>query len=236
MNKLTCLLILLYSSTVLAQTDNFKHSSSWNTITIKANLNDKLFLKNEINFRRTNFLRDWEQLVLRPSVEYQFNDGITTATGYTFIQNYTYADFSAPIDTKENNLWQQVLLKQDFGGFEISHRIRFEERFRETVAFSNAAPILSGTDYSSRLRYRFIVAIPVLKKQGITALAYDEVFLDFENSLQPKKLDQNWMFVGLRFRESEHITITSGYHNIYVPRENSSITNHIWETSLIYSL
>ena len=235
-NLIIFILVLFASKTLLGQSKDFTHSSSWNTVTVKANLNEKLFLKNEFNFRRTNFLQDWEQIVLRPSVQYKLDNALTAAVGYTYIQNYSYAEFSTPINTRENNLWQQFFLKQVFKHFDISHRLRFEERFREQVSRVNNHLAISGTDYSGRLRYRFIVTVPLLKKKHISVIAYDEVFLDFETGLQPKSLNQNWMFIGLRFSESEHITITSGYHNINIPKDNFSITNHIWETSLIYTL
>ncbi|WP_341200616.1 DUF2490 domain-containing protein [Croceibacter atlanticus] len=233
---LTIFLVLFVYSTLFGQNEDFSHSSSWNSLTVKGNLNEKLFLKNELNLRRTNFLQDWEQIVLRPSVQYKLDNAFTAAIGYSYIQNYSYADFSTPIDTRENNLWQQLFIKQIFKHFDISHRIRFEERFRKQVSRVDNLSSISGTDYSGRLRYRFIVTVPLLKKKHISVIAYDEVFLDFETRLQPKNLNQNWMFVGLRFRESEHITITSGYHNINIPKDNFSITNHIWETSLIYTL
>lgn len=227
--------VLLASHTLLGQFNEYSHSSSWNTFTVKASLNEKLFLKNEFNFRRTNFLKDWEQIVLRPSAQYKLNGSITAALGYSYIQNYSYSSFSTPIDVKENNLWQQLFIKQPFKGFDISHRIRFEERFQEQVSQVDSIFTTTDTTYAGRLRYRFIVTVPIFKKH-ISAILYDEVFLDFKKGLQPKKLDQNWMFIGLRFRESEHITITSGYHNINIPRQNFSITNHVWETTLIYTL
>ncbi len=230
------ILIVLASKTLLGQSEDFTHSSSWNTLAVKANLNEKVFLKNEFNFRRTNFLQDWEQIVLRSSVQCRLSDHLTTALGYTYIQNYSYSDFFAPVDFKENNIWQQLFLKQALEHFDISHRIRFEERFRESVMNTDTNPIVSTAEYSGRLRYRFIITVPILKKQHISVIAYDEVFLDFEKGLQPKKLNQNWMFIGVRFRESAHITITSGYHHINIPKDNFSITNHIWETSLLYTL
>lgn len=239
MNKiypLILILVLFASKTLLGQNEDYMHSSSWNTLTVKAHFNEKLFIKNEFNFRRTNFLQDWEQIVLRPSVQYKLENGLTAAIGYSHIQNYSYSNFSSPIDFKENNLWQQFFIKQTFKHFDISHRIRFEERFKENIGEVNENSIITDTEYSGRLRYRFIVTVPILKKQNISAIAYDEVFLDFEKGLQPKNLNQNWIFIGLRFRESQHITITSGYHHIDFPRDDFSIINHIWETCLIYTL
>lgn len=229
-------LFLVSNALISAQNQEFSQTSSWNSLSIKLDMTDQWFLKNEVNLRRTNFLEDWQQIVLRPSVQYKMFSGLTAATGYSFIQNYSFSDFSAPNDFKEHNLWQQVFLKQEFKYFSISHRARFEERFKQEVATVDSTQVIEPGQYSGRLRYRFIITVPLLKKQHVSAVLYDEAFLDFEQGWQPKNLDQNWIFMGLRFRESEHITITSGYHQINLPRENKTITNHIWETSLIYTL
>ncbi|HBC02706.1 MAG TPA: DUF2490 domain-containing protein, partial [Aequorivita sp.] len=170
-NLIIFILVLFASNTLFGQNEDFTHSSSWNTLTVKAHMNENLFLKNEFNFRRTNFLQDWEQIVLRPSVQYKLDDGLTAAVGYTYIQNYSYAEFSTPINTRESNLWQQFFLKQDFKHFDISHRLRFEERFSEQVSSVDNLSAISGTDYSGRLRYRFIVSVPIFKEQHISAIA-----------------------------------------------------------------
>lgn len=228
--------LLFFVGTMRAQQKQFEHISSWNTFTVKAAINENWFVKSEFNFRRTNFLQDWEQFVLRPSIQHKVNPFITVGIGYTFIQNYSYSEFSTPIDTQENNLWQQLFIKQPFHSFTLSHRLRFEERFQDKIATIEDHSEITGSNYGNRLRYRFIIEVPVFKKPKISVLAYDEVFLDFKKRLQPKKLDQNWMFLGLRFQENEYITITSGYHYINIPRTEIVINNHIWETSVMFTL
>lgn len=221
---------------VQAQNDNHSRYSGWNTLTVQTDISENLFAKAEFNFRRTNFLQDWEQIVLRPSLQYKVLPQINAALGYSFIQNYSYSDFSSPLDTRENNLWQQLLIDQPLGHFDISHRVRFEERFKNCIDMVPDGPKISGNDYSGRLRYRFIVTVPVLKKQRVSILAYDEAFLDFDKGALPKTLEQNWIFIGVRLRESDHITIKSGYHQINTLGMEKSVTNHIWETTLVFTI
>lgn len=236
MKRLIFFLGILLNYPVQAQNENYSHHSSWNTLIVQTDISENLFAKTEFNFRRTNFLQDWEQIVLRPSFQYRALPQITVALGYTFIQNYSYSDFSSPLDTRENNLWQQLLIDQTFGRFNISHRVRFEERLKNYIDMASDKPQISGNDYSGRLRYRFIVTVPVLKKQRVSILAYDEAFLDFGKGTLPKTLDQNWIFIGVRLRESDHVTIKSGYHQINIPGTEKSVTNHIWETTLIFTI
>ena len=228
--------LLFFVVSMRAQQEQFEHSSSWNTLAVKADINENWFVKSEFNFRRTNFLQDWEQIVLRPSIQHKVNPLITVGVGYTFIQNYSYSEFSPPINNREDNLWQQLFIKQPFHLFTLSHRVRFEERFQDKIVTIDGHAEITGINYSNRLRYRFIAEVPIFRKPKISVMAYDEVFLNFEKSLQPKRLDQNWMFIGLRLQENEHIKITSGYHHIDIPRTEIVINNYIWETSVMFTL
>ncbi|MEZ4802124.1 MAG: DUF2490 domain-containing protein [Gelidibacter sp.] len=193
-------------------------------------------LSTEVNFRRTNFADDWEQFILRPFVQYKFRPNFTGAIGYSNIKNYSFASYATPMDNTENNVWEQALIKQQLKGLNVSHRIRLEERFRENIIKNNGNPYTDGTTYTTRLRYRFILDKPIIKNHNISAILYDELFLNFEQDLRPHIIDQNWIFAGFRFKDNAHFNITSGYHYIQVFKQNSSILNHIFETSLVYIL
>ena len=87
------------------------HYSSWNTIDINKKLNEKWSVNTEFNFRRTNFLTDWEQFIIRPFVHYTFENDLDIAVGYSYIRNYNYSEFSTPIDAVENNIHASKGLK-----------------------------------------------------------------------------------------------------------------------------
>lgn len=216
------------------------HYSSWNTINIHKKVNEKWSVNTEFNFRRTHFLRDWEQFIMRPFVHYTFDNELDIAVGYSYIRNYNYADFSTPIDFTENNIFQQLTIKHKFSRFSFNHRLRFEERFQENVVeIEPNVYSIDGIRYRNRFRYRFQIAVPLKTFTTITSLSlvvYDEVHLDLGNGLRPEKLDQNWMFVGISFRASEHIKIRSGYHDIYAKRGAIFINNQIWETTITYKI
>lgn len=216
------------------------HYSSWNTINIHKKVNEKWSVNTEFNFRRTNFLRDWEQFIIRPFVHYTFENDLDIAVGYSYIRNYNYADFSTPIDFTENNIFQQLTIKHKFSRFSFNHRLRFEERFQENVVeIEPNVYSIDGIRYRNRFRYRFQIAVPLKTFKATTSLSlvvYDEVHLDLGNGLRPEKLDQNWMFVGISFRASEHIKIRSGYHDIYAKRGAIFINNQIWETTITYKI
>ncbi len=230
------LLSIIVCGSGYSQKETFSHSSSWNALTVKLNLNKNLFFKNELHVRRTNILEDWEQLVIRPSFQYKVEKGLQVGIGYSYVDNSSYSDFSAPVGLVEQNIWQQLFISQDFRKINISQRIRFEERFKERVAINDEDELfILDPVYSGRLRYRFIVTYPIFDNK-ISILTYDEVFLDFKKDWLPQEFTQNRFYIGLRFRESEHITIKSGYNRLNLIKSDKIITNHIWETTLIYSI
>lgn len=216
------------------------HFSSWNTININKKLNDKWSINTEFNFRRTNFLSDWEQFIIRPFVHYTFENDLDIAMGYSYIKNYNYSNYSTPIDAIEHNIFQQLTIKHKFSTFSFDHRLRFEERFQQNVIETKTNSYTSnGTKHKNRFRYKFQVTIPLKtfsSNRKLNLVVYDEAHLDFGNGIRPEKFDQNWMFLGLSFRTSKHIKIRTGYHDIYAKRGNLFINNQVWETTLTYKI
>ncbi|WP_052752778.1 DUF2490 domain-containing protein [Kordia zhangzhouensis] len=231
------LLLTLHAN---AQDQKVTHFSNWNTLNIQKKLNDQWFINSEFNVRRTNFQSDWQQFIIRPIIHYKFEKNADIAIGYSFIKNYAFASFSSPINAIENNIFQQLTFKHQLTVFSLKHRLRLEERFiANTVQNELGSYETQGTNYKNRFRYRFQISIPVSHKKAshpIFLIVYDEAFFNLENQLRPQKLEQNWIFVGLSFRANNHINVRTGYHDIYVMKENLQINNQIWETTLTYQL
>lgn len=242
-NKMKQFIIALFIAipllNVTAQ-DRETHYSSWNTIDINKKLNDKWSVNTEFNFRRTNFLRDWEQFIIRPFVHYTFENDLDIAVGYSYIKNYNYSDYSTPIDAIEHNIFQQLTIKHKFSTFSFDHRLRFEERFQQNIIETETnSYTIDGVKYRNRFRYKFQITVPLktfTSNRALSLVVYDEAHLDFGNGLRPEKLDQNWMFLGFSFRASEHIKIRTGYHDIYAKRGDLFINNQVWETTLTYKI
>ncbi|PTX59763.1 uncharacterized protein DUF2490 [Kordia periserrulae] len=240
MKKIGLVLLIGLSIFTAKAQERKLHFSSWNTIDIHKKLTQNWSVNAEFNFRRTNFLTDWEQFIIRPFVHYTFGNDLDVAIGYSYIKNYSYADFSAPIDAVENNIFQQLTIKHAFSKFSFAHRLRFEERFQQKIVKTeNDSYSIDGIRYRNRFRYKFQIAIPLYKfntNRVLSLVAYDEAHLDFGNRLRPEKLDQNWMFLGVSFRVNNHIKIRTGYHDIYAKRTDFFINNQIWETTLTYKM
>jgi hypothetical protein len=241
MRYVVTLLIICYSFNVInAQENRAVHYSSWNTLDVVYDIDDVWSSNLEINIRRTNFLRDWEQFILRPFVHYKLENDLDIALGYSYIENNAYASYSTPIDAIENNIFQQLTINHKFSRFSFDHRLRFEERFIDNIVqVDEGVFVKDGVKHRNRFRYKFQIAVP-LKKIGTTGLLslviYDEAHLDFGNGIRPEKLDQNWMFLGVSVRASKNIKIRTGYHDIYAKRGDLFINNQVWETTITYKI
>ena len=237
---LTFGIAFILSTFAKAQDQKVTHFSSWNTLNVQKELNARWFVNSEFNLRRTNFQSDWQQFIIRPMIHYKFEQNADFAIGYSFIKNYAFAPFSAPIDVIENNVFQQLTFTHRLAVFSLKHRLRLEERFiAKTIQDEEGNYVTQGTNYKNRFRYRFQISIPVSQKQAARPLylvVYDEVFFNLEKQLRPQKLEQNWIFIGVSFRANDHISVRTGYHDIHVMKENLHIHNEIWETTLTYRL
>ncbi len=228
---ITYLFALLIPASSLAQIK--QEYSSWNSVIIDSQISEKFFIKNEVHFRRTHFLRDWQQFLIRPSLHYKFNKSIRFTLGYTFVKNYRNT-----VNFNENNIWEQFELTQTSFNSKFKHHFRFEQRFIQQVI--DTTNIVSGTKFNMRFRYRFTWIIPLFKlteSKKITFTFFDEIWLNTQKGIVPRSLNQNWFYIGLGFPIFKKMSIGIGYMSVFSPKLNSNFTNNnLIQTTLKYHI
>ncbi|TXE18568.1 DUF2490 domain-containing protein [Psychroserpens burtonensis] len=232
-------LLILVFNLASAQENSASHSSSWNSFIPKVKIDNSFYITSEFHFRRANFLKGWEQFIIRPAIHFKKNETYDFALGYSFIKNYSFADFSIPINANEHNIWQQVQLSQSQGKISFKHRFRLEERFIDKIVeSSNNHYGIGGGNYNNRFRYRFTVTRPIIKikeDKSISVEIFNELFMDLEDGIRPKAFNQNWFYVGLGYPITSKMGLGIGYHNIGLNGGNNTfITNHILQTTITY--
>lgn len=241
-NNILLLVLLAVLGTANAQEGtNFSHFSSWNSFTPKVNLNEQFYAKSEFHIRRTNFLAVWEQFLVRPSMHYKPNVTFDFAFGYSFLRNYSYSDFSIPINANEHNIWEQVALSHKEGAYGFNHRFRFEQRFIDNIiTTANGDFGIDGTNYANRFRYRFTVSRPLFKigeDKKVSIKFFDEIFLSLDDGLEPIALNQNWVYLGFSVPIRNNISFGLGYHHIGLTSSNEVVVSEeILATSISLSL
>ena len=174
----------------------------------------------EAQVRRHDFVTSWQQLLLRPAVNYQANKAVMLSAGYAFIRSSTYSEYAAPAPVSlEHRLWEQVWIKYRTGRTNWSTRLRFENRF------------LSGR-YENRFRAWQQIRVPVAKKKYFTA--YDEFWVYVKPYQSTSVFDQNRAYAALGFDLKPTLRLELGYLNQAILVRSGSRME--WNHTIVVSL
>jgi hypothetical protein len=193
-------------------------------------LNSQFDLHTEYQWRRANGFADWQQSLARVGLDYKLNPSVTISGGYAWILTYPYGSQPIANQTNENRLWQQLILKQPIGNFQVQHRYRLEQRWTDN-------------QFKQRMRYRAQVLIPlqksfVDKKQGLFLNVNNEVFLGFGKGIGKNILDQNRFIGAVGYQFNKDFSLQMGYLNQFVIKPDGLHIerNHTLWTSVVYNL
>lgn len=236
MKKGTICFFLFIPLFMMAQTQ--EKYSSWSSLIIDYKLSDNFYLKNEAHFRRTKFLSAWQQILLRPSFHYKYNETVDFAVGYTYSRNYRNTR-----NFNENDAWEQMQLSHKSNKSSFKHRFRLEQRFIEKVVQTpNGNYDIEGINFKMRFRYRFTWSMPLFKiteGKSIGITAFDEIWLNTDKGIVPKQINQNWFYAGLSYPLFKKASIGIGFLDAFAPVGNSNhnfINNNILQTTIKYHL
>ncbi len=173
----------------------------------------------EAHWRRAEMGRIWQQLLLRPALNFHLNDQVMFTVGYSYYINYPYGDYPIEFQNWEHHLWQQVQLTQPLGRVKVQHRFRMEERSiagMKADANDPANGVLDRYTYQSRFRYRVWLTLPLGKHDNVergvfTANFYDEVFLNFGDSQRLDYINQNRISALLGYQVCKPLNVMAGY-------------------------
>ena len=192
-------------------------------------LNSQFDLHTEYQWRRADGFADWQQSLARVGLDYKLNTNCSFSGGYGWVLSYPYGSQPIPSQTIEHRLWQQVILKQPLGNFQVQHRYRLEQRWIDN-------------QFKQRMRYRAQVLIPlqksfVDKKHGLFMNVNDEVFLGFGKGIGKNILDQNRFIGAVGYQFNKDFQIQMGYLNQFVIKTDGlhMERNHTLWTSVAYN-
>ncbi|MCC6181167.1 MAG: DUF2490 domain-containing protein [Bacteroidia bacterium] len=182
-------------------------------------VSDKIGVHTEYQWRRNNFITDWQQSLLRVGVNYNPNQRVQFRVGYAWIETFPYSDI--PLnglgrDFTEHRIFEMVQLshKEDFVDF--SHRFMLEQRFVGRYTSANE-PTEDEFPLLNRMRYIVRLQIPLKGKEinyKTPYIAfYDEVFVGFGKNVNANIFDQNRIGILLGYRFNKNIRIEGGYLN-----------------------
>ena len=120
--KRISLLLILASITCLstkAQDDIHGDPEVWFLLLNHYEINEKWTVGNEIHIRRTNWLSDQKQFILRPFVNFKPGESVIYTAGYSYISTEPYGEYPLLATLAEHNFWEQVTVNQLLGNLAV---------------------------------------------------------------------------------------------------------------------
>ena len=182
-------------------------------------LGPRFTVHTEFQARRTGFITDWQQSLLRAGLGYQVRPRLKVSGGYTYLRTHPYgAHPTADTGTyPEQRFYEDVTLSDSVGRFALKHRLRLEQRWIGVPGASGSLANSNVWQRQNRIRYQLAVELPLqgptLDDQEWYLTASDEVFLNFGRDITTNVFNQNRIAGGLGYRFQENFRVELQFLN-----------------------
>lgn len=146
----------------------------------------------EGQWRRNDVALQWQQLLLRPAVNFQVNKKVSLTAGYGYIRTHGYGDFPAPATAPEHRFFEQVTITPRVKNLDFQNRLRLEQRNLGVMT-----PQRTGWRYENRLRYLLRANVPLAKDGKYYLGLYNEIMFNYGKNVLRNVFDQNRAYVAL---------------------------------------
>ena len=191
----------------------------------------------EGQWRRHDLGLKWQQLLLRPAVNFELNPSVVLTAGYGFVDTFRYGDYPTAYRFPEHRLFEQVLLKHKIGKLDLQHRYRLEQRFFG-VRSDPAIDRIDSSRYENRFRHLTRVNIPLTADKKVYIGTFDEFFINFGENVAANVFDQNRAYVALGLPVAKGTKIEIGYMLQIIQQRNGRVFeyNHTLQVNLFSNL
>ena len=196
----------------------------------------------EGQWRRHDVITNWQQLLLRPAVNYQLNPNWMLTAGYAYVKTHPYGAHPINHPFPEHRLYQQLLVKQRAGTTRLQHRFRLEQRFLgQMIPGQGRAPQLDHWRYQNRFRQFIKAEVPLARKGEKSpwyAAFYNEIFFNFAPKSAVSVFDQNRAYAALGHELGKTGKIEIGYLNQLLARRRGALieSNHTLQVTIFSNL
>lgn len=215
----TAIILVFILSTGYAQNTRISDNNSigWYTATGTINFHKKWSAHLEYQWRRENYIRNWQQSLLRTGINYKANSSTAFRIGYAWAETYPYGDYPVNAFGKtfsEHRMYELATLTQRSGTLDISHRFILEQRWLPRyLSAASTKPdewlFLNRARYMLRLQQS--LKGKTLEDKEPYIAAYDEILIGFGKNVNENIFDQNRFGFLLGYRFSPVCRIEGGY-------------------------
>lgn len=232
--------MLCFLSGLNAQRKYYSNTSTWFTYIGTHHIGGKWSLFADVQWRRSDFVSQQMQLLLRPGLLYHINESVNIGGGYLYLMTEVYGSLPAKSPFSENRTWQQFQYKTSISKIEVSNRIRLEQRWIHfPVERADGSWTAGDAIYTNRVRimYKFLIPFKGSKIEDRSLYLYtaDEVYINFGKNVKSNVFEQNRAQLGLGYRIPNIGRFETGYINqiLVRPNGNDIELNHIFQMALL---
>ncbi|MBM3804656.1 MAG: DUF2490 domain-containing protein [Acidimicrobiia bacterium] len=191
----------------------------------------------EGQWRRHDLGLRWQQLLLRPGVNFKLKERVVLTAGYGFVDTFQYGQYPVPYRFPEHRWFQQVLLKHEVGKLDFQHRYRLEQRFLGTRS-DPAIDRIDSSRYENRFRHLTRINVPLSHDKRYYIGVFDEFFINFGRNVAANIFDQNRAYVALGLPLAKSTKIEVGYLLQTIQQRNGRVFeyNHTLQVNLFSNL
>lgn len=174
----------------------------------------------EGQWRRSNVVATWQQLLVRPAVNYQLSRNVSVSAGYAFVQTHPYGDFPAAKVADEHRAFEQLLVNRRIGKLDFANRFRLEQRY---IGAANTPDFR----YENRVRYQARTTVPLKfgDRKNYLALA-NEIYFNFGRNVEKNVFDQNRAYIALGRDLGHQTRFEAGFLEQTIQRRGGLIFEH----------
>jgi hypothetical protein len=174
----------------------------------------------EAQVRRSDFASEWNSLRFRNALNFNLTGSVVLTGGFFYALEFPTGNLSP--STSEKRIYEQAVISQGAGSWDIGHRVRFEQVFQE-----------GSPAYENRFRYA------IQPRRRLTPNYYlqlsAEAIVRFGIDQQGRAFDQLRLYGALGRRLSQYWRVEGGYMQQYVvPQFGQTYqSNHILRFSVL---
>lgn len=208
-----------------------QHTQSWYALNSTFRLSDRWGIVADFHMRRDGLMDNEYFYFVRLGGVYWIQKKYPVVAGVARM-------WVAGSDTwaVENRVYQQWSSLTEEGRLSILQRIRLEQRWRDQVT---SGQVVGDKQFSLRTRYLASFQINVFKDSSKPAVVVsDEVLVQFGPTVVYNTFDQNRLFLGVRLNLGKHLSMDTGYMNVFQQRAAGDVydVSHVFRVFLYWNL
>ena len=218
------------------------HFNSWLVYSGDHKISSRWGVHLETQWRRSDFVSDPQQLLIRTGLNYHISKEVFASVGYAFVETYPYGEFPSAVTYPEHRIWEQIQLKSQLGKMEWSSRFRLEQRYSQLPVKVNEISRVGPAVYTNRIRLFNRFTLPfkgrIVEDHSVYASLYNEIFVNFGKNVGYNIFDQNRIFLGVGYKLPKAGRLEVGYLNQLVMKGDGIKieNNHTFQIALYSTL